>query len=65
VHHDVGVIFTPRPLVVALLSEGGQDPREHPENRDVTALASALWPLLADLGQVPAADRAGGHLTAR
>lgn len=65
VHHDVGVIFTPRPLVVALLSEGGRDPREHPENRDVTALASALWPLLADLGKVPAADRAGGHLTAR
>lgn len=52
VHHDVGVLFTPRPLVVALLSEGGADPREHPDNRDVGVLASALWPLLASLGGV-------------
>jgi beta-lactamase class A len=50
VHHDVGVLWTPRPLVVALLSEGGLDPREHPENRDVTLLADVLWPLLAALG---------------
>lgn len=52
VHHDVGVLFTPRPLVVAVLSEGGLDPREHPENRDVTLLARLLWPLLAALGGV-------------
>lgn len=52
VHHDVGVLFTPRPLVVALLSEGGGDPREHPENRDVTVLADVLWPLLAQAGRV-------------
>ncbi|MCP2015514.1 beta-lactamase class A [Deinococcus sp. HSC-46F16] len=52
VHHDVGLLFTPRPLVVALLSEGGADPREHPDNRDVGVLASALWPLLASLGGV-------------
>ncbi|WP_227978542.1 serine hydrolase [Deinococcus terrestris] len=52
VHHDVGVLFTPRPLVVALLSQGGLDPREHPDNRDVEALAGALWPLLALLGGV-------------
>ena len=52
VHHDVGVLWTPRPLVVALLSEGGLDLREHPENRDVTLLADVLWPLLAALGQV-------------
>ena len=38
-------------LVVALLSEGGLDPREHPENREVTLLADVLWPLLAALGQ--------------
>lgn len=50
VHHDVGVLFTPRPLVAAVLSEGGLDPREHPDNRDVGALAAALWPLLAALG---------------
>lgn len=50
VHHDVGLLWTPRPLVVALLSQGGSDPREHPANRDVTALGAALWPLLADLG---------------
>ncbi|WP_051086985.1 serine hydrolase [Deinococcus apachensis] len=56
VHHDVGVLFTPRPLVVALLSEGGLDPREHPENRDVTLLARVLWPLLAALGAVVAGD---------
>ena len=52
VHHDVGVLYTPRPLVVALLSEGGNDPREHPENRDVTLLADAVWPLLAQAGRV-------------
>lgn len=52
VHHDVGLLFTPRPLVVALLSEGGLDPREHPDNRDVAALSAALWPLLAGLGEV-------------
>ncbi|MBB5235682.1 serine hydrolase [Deinococcus budaensis] len=52
VHHDVGVLFTPRPLVVALLSEGGLDPREHPDNRDVGLLAACLWPLLAGLGEV-------------
>lgn len=63
VHHDVGVLFTPRPLLVALLSEGGADPREHPENRDVSALAGALWSLLAALGEVPVSG--GGHLTAR
>jgi len=55
VHHDVGLLFTPRPLVVALLSEGGRDPREHPDNRDVGLLAAALWPLLAALGGVPGA----------
>ena len=63
VHHDVGVLFTPRPLLVALLSEGGEDAREHPENRDVRLLAGALWPLLAGLGEVPVSG--GGHLTAR
>ncbi|MEF2276847.1 serine hydrolase [Deinococcus sp. YIM 134068] len=52
VHHDVGMLFTPRPLVVALLSEGGQDPREHPDNRDVAVLSGTLWPLLASLGGV-------------
>lgn len=51
VHHDVGLLWTPRPLVVALLSQGGEDPREHPANRDVTRLAAALWPLLAGLGR--------------
>ncbi|ANE44595.1 serine hydrolase [Deinococcus puniceus] len=50
VHHDVGVLWTPRPLVLALLSEGGLDPREHPENRDVILLADVLWPLLMALG---------------
>lgn len=52
VHHDVGILYTPRPLVIALLSEGGLDVREHPENRDILLLADALWPVLAALGQV-------------
>nr|WP_246581084.1 serine hydrolase [Deinococcus aestuarii] len=52
VRHDVGVLFTPRPLVVALLSEGGGDPREHPDNRDAAVLAGTLWPLLGALGGV-------------
>ena len=52
VHHDVGVLFTPRPLLVALLSEGGSDPREHPENDDVRTLSQALWPLLSALGEI-------------
>ncbi|WP_261664678.1 serine hydrolase [Deinococcus sp. Marseille-Q6407] len=53
VHHDAGWLLTPRPLAVACLSQGGEDPREHPENRDVLRLAEALWPVLAQLGEVP------------
>lgn len=52
VHHDVGVLYTPRPLVIALLSEGGTDRRELPGNRDVNLLSGALWPLLSALGKV-------------
>lgn len=52
VHHDVGLLDTPRPLVVACLSEGGLDPREHPENREVTVLAEVLWPMLSHYGLV-------------
>jgi len=52
VHHDAGLLLTPRPLSVALLSEDGHDPREHPDNRDVTLLAATIWPLLAALGGV-------------
>ncbi|GGO41232.1 serine hydrolase [Deinococcus humi] len=52
VHHDVGVLYTPRPLLIALLTEGGADRRELPGNRDVNLLSEALWPLLATLGQV-------------
>lgn len=52
VHHDVGVLYTPRPLVIALLSEGGMDRRELPGNRDVDLLSGALWPLLSALGKV-------------
>ena len=56
VHHDAGLLLLPRPLSVALLSVGGSDPREHPDNRDVGLLAATIWPLLATLGQV-----SGGH----
>ena len=62
VHHDVGVLFTPRPLIVALLSEGGTDMREHPDNWDVGLLADALWPLLAQAGELGGQGRAGGRL---
>ncbi|TDE84882.1 serine hydrolase [Deinococcus sp. S9] len=57
IHHDVGVLFTPRPLIAAVLSQGGLDPREYPDNRDVARLAGALWPLLGTLGRLdPAGD---------
>lgn len=56
VHHDAGLLLLPRPLSVALLSVGGSDPREHPDNRDVTLLAATIWPLLQELGGV-----SGGH----
>lgn len=52
VHHDVGLLFTPRPLAVVLLSEGGTDPREHPENADVLRLSRALWAILPALGDI-------------
>jgi beta-lactamase class A len=52
VHHDAGLLLTPRPLSVCLLSQGGSDPREHPDNRDVILLAATAWPLLASLGQL-------------
>lgn len=52
VHHDVGLLFTARPLAVVLLSEGGQDLREHPENADVLRLSRALWALLPALGDI-------------
>ena len=50
VHHDAGLLLLPRPLGAALLSRGGSDPTEHPENQDVLRLAGALYPLLAELG---------------
>lgn len=62
VHHDVGILYTPRPLVVALLSEGGADHRELPGNRDVQLLSRALWPLLATLGQVYGVHAADGDI---
>lgn len=57
VHHDVGVVWTPRPLVVAVLSEGGRDPREHPDNADVSLLARFTGRLIARLGDIPPAHR--------
>lgn len=50
VHHDVGLLMLPRPLCLALLSEGGTDRRGHPENRDALVLSATLFPLLAVLG---------------
>ncbi|ADV66740.1 serine hydrolase [Deinococcus maricopensis] len=56
VRHDVGVVWLPRPLVVAVLSEGGADAREHPDNTDERALAGALWPVLDALGHTVPGD---------
>lgn len=53
VHHDVGLVWTPRPLIVAVLSEGGRDPREHPDNHDVALLARFTGRVLAVLGDIP------------
>ena len=52
VHHDVGVVWTPRPLIVAVLSEGGRDPREHPDNREVALLARLARRLIARHGDI-------------
>ncbi|MDV6376075.1 serine hydrolase [Deinococcus arenicola] len=52
VHHDVGVLYTPRPLVIALLTEGGSDRRQLPANHDAQRLSAALWLLLSALGKV-------------
>jgi beta-lactamase class A len=56
VHHDAGLLLLPRPLSVTLLSMNGTDPREHPDNRDVTLISASLWPLLHKLGDLPAGD---------
>ncbi|WP_045234584.1 serine hydrolase [Deinococcus pimensis] len=50
VHHDVGLVWTPRPLAVAVLSEGGLDPREHPDNREVVLLTGLAARLVAAFG---------------
>ena len=36
--------------------------REHPDNWDVGLLADALWPLLAQAGELGGQGRAGGRL---
>ncbi|PYE54452.1 serine hydrolase [Deinococcus yavapaiensis] len=52
VHHDVGVVRTKRPLVIAVLSDGGEDPREHPENREVVLLAEVVSVLMERFGDI-------------
>jgi len=52
VHHDVGIVWTPRPLVVTVLSEGGRDVREHPDNAEVRLLARVTARLVAVLGDI-------------
>ncbi|AFZ66328.1 serine hydrolase [Deinococcus peraridilitoris] len=53
VRHDAGIVWTPRPLILALLSEGGSDLREHPDNREVALLARLAGHLIAVLGDIP------------
>ncbi len=52
VHHDVGLLMLPRPLCVALLSQGGSNPRPHPDNPEAILLSDTLYPLLAALGSL-------------
>ncbi|WP_245588617.1 serine hydrolase [Deinococcus pimensis] len=51
VHHDVGVVWSPRPVVLAILSEGGLDPREHPDNHEVRLLARLAADLVRTYGE--------------
>ena len=50
VRHDVGIIWTPQPLVMAILSEGGLDRRYHPDNREVQLLAHLARELMQQYG---------------
>lgn len=50
VRHDVGIVWTPTPLVIAVLSEGGHDPRYHPDNQEVLLLARVVRQLLTEFG---------------
>ena len=52
VRHDVGVVWTPRPLVIAILSEGGLDRRYHPDNHEVQLLARLADSLIQMYGGV-------------
>lgn len=52
VHHDVGIVRTPRPLVIAVFSDGGEDPREHPENREIALLAEIASVLIECFGDI-------------
>lgn len=54
VRHDVGIVWTPQPLVLAVLSEGGRDPRYHPDNGEVQLLARVAHALLTEYGRMPA-----------
>ena len=56
VHHDVGIVRTPRPLVITLFSDGGEDPREHPENREVALLAEFISVLIEHFGDITPDD---------
>jgi beta-lactamase class A len=50
VRHDVGIIWTPQPLVMAILSEGGLDRRYHPDNHEVQLLAHLAQELMQQYG---------------
>jgi len=52
VHHDVAIVWTPTPLVVTVLSDGGLDPREHPDNREVVLLSRLTRALIEVLGDI-------------
>ena len=52
VRHDVGIVWSPKPVIVAIMSEGGTDPREHPDNRDVALLARIARHLLMIHGDI-------------
>ncbi len=50
IRHDVGIVWTPEPLIIAVLSSGGSDPRYHPDNHEVQLLARVAGHILVHFG---------------
>ena len=62
VRHDVGIVWTPEPLIIAVLSEAGRDPRYHPDNQEVQLLARVVLHLLIEFGGMAVSGVNPGNL---